>query len=1197
MLLKKNGGFFLLILISSFYLMCSDENNNNKENSWSHCKDGIDNDNDGFVDCADDECHGFVFCIIPDGGEDIEDGSIDDAVEKDSEDVDNQDEELPSNNCEFVGKKDTDNDNISDEEEGNGIIDTDRDGTPDSEDLDSDNDNILDRIEAGREDCLLSPEDFDEDGTPNYRDLDSDGDLILDSIEGIEDRDRDGLPNYLDTDSDGDGIDDIKESGDFNLNTPPIDTDGDGFPDYLDLDSDNDYLLDFEENNIGTNPLLKDTDQDSYEDYIEKALGTDPLNPNEHPQGDIYTLRYGTEQEILVSLRVPPKPVELYFLIDATPSMYSKMYSTQNSLSQELASSVIPELRATYQEIKFGLGYFKDQFNSSFPFRSLSPITDDFRTIQSLINNIPIVQGEVEFGEATYIEALYYIATGEGNNWTNNEWIGLCQSSYSLDQAQCNDTNRFGYPCYDKGNIPIVVIITDSIPTCDSCSRQYICRFTPPPHSYNSVIRTLLDKKIKLIGINLDTNGYNDLLRVILDTQSFDQYHLPLIFNFTSSNFSSLSDVLIDAVESIYLTTLIDTFIRIRELPYIDDNINAEELVETILPEGFNLYNQNDPAPTITNNNFHNVKPGTELIYRVLLSNRTILQEKRPKVIPLQLVLTETNTTTTLATKEIIILIPPESENIEITPGEEKWCKRDNECNDGIECTVDSCRNGRCIHSPENSNCNNNIQCDGEEGCKPFLAWSDNRGCIKGIKTNCYYLDECIIAACNENNMGQCIVQLIDNDHDGASKSGCRLCEGNSCIEGNDCNDYDPTINPQARENCNDSIDNDCDGLVDFQEISCPLPNDNCNTPIVIDHPGSYLGSSFQATNNYQVGCSSDNSSVDVVYELRLSQPQDIIINLSGIDASLSLMSQCGNTTTELSCFRNRLVYHNLATGTYYLIIDTTQRGAFMVEVEFLPPTTPPPNDTCATAETISITRGSNITVRGTTINANKNNPPLCSSLDRGEVYYIIQITPPLDLTIDTRGSSLYLDIRQDCSNRNNSLWCDRVNGRITLSNLQLDSLYLVVQGEFETDFELNIRGEEPIPIINVSGNEDCNTAYQIQHSRAIYLGNTTGMRNDYQASCAGQARSPDAVFYLSLTQTSEVTLSLEGSSYDTALHVRRDVCTDPNQEIGCNDDYFGLQSYLHFDQLMPGDYFIFVDGFSSGNFGSYRLYVEIVPR
>ncbi|MFH1132779.1 MAG: hypothetical protein V1754_15705 [Pseudomonadota bacterium] len=83
---------------------------------------------------------------------------------------------------------DYDGDGIPDEVEGCGGDDQDGDLLPNYADLDSDNDGILDSIEAGPE--PRNPLDSDSDGIPNYLDLDSDGDGVLD---GDEDVNGDGL--------------------------------------------------------------------------------------------------------------------------------------------------------------------------------------------------------------------------------------------------------------------------------------------------------------------------------------------------------------------------------------------------------------------------------------------------------------------------------------------------------------------------------------------------------------------------------------------------------------------------------------------------------------------------------------------------------------------------------------------------------------------------------------------------------------------------------------------------------------------------------------------------------------------------------------------------------------------------------------------------------------------------------------------
>ena len=140
--------------------------------------------------------------------------------------------------------------------------DTDGDGIPDILDLDSDNDGINDVLEAGGTDANgdgqqdgtpdpttglvgagLSPADTDSDGQPDFQDLDSDNDSVSDLIEGgsnAPDANNDGVADG--PDADGDGIVDAADGDDVNFgdsgDTAPTDTDNEGTPDYIDPDSD-----------------------------------------------------------------------------------------------------------------------------------------------------------------------------------------------------------------------------------------------------------------------------------------------------------------------------------------------------------------------------------------------------------------------------------------------------------------------------------------------------------------------------------------------------------------------------------------------------------------------------------------------------------------------------------------------------------------------------------------------------------------------------------------------------------------------------------------------------------------------------------------------------------------------------------------------------------------------------------------------
>ncbi|WP_178313110.1 HYR domain-containing protein, partial [Algibacter luteus] len=191
-------------------------------------------------------------------------------------------------------------------------LDSDGDGLPNYLDLDSDNDGILDVIEAGGNDAngdgIYGPgtsNDIDSDGIADAIDLfdntggnadvllggtpltvpDSDGDLIK-NFQDL-DSDNDAIPDIVEgqptigyvaplgslLDTDGDGINDRFDIDSGGTPIVPVDTDSDYTPDYLDLDSDGDFLFDIAES--GATRAAADGDNDGKTDNTVGANGLD----------------------------------------------------------------------------------------------------------------------------------------------------------------------------------------------------------------------------------------------------------------------------------------------------------------------------------------------------------------------------------------------------------------------------------------------------------------------------------------------------------------------------------------------------------------------------------------------------------------------------------------------------------------------------------------------------------------------------------------------------------------------------------------------------------------------------------------------------------------------------------------------------------------------------------------------------------
>ncbi len=190
------------------------------------------------------------------------------------------------------------------------ILDTDADGTEDSEDAfpeDPNEDTDTDGDGIGNN---ADPDD-DEDGQTDEHELtcgsdpldassmapDVDGDKIPDCVDSNDDTDtdEDGSPDVIDSDDDGDGQSDKDElacgSDPLDTTSLSVDTDGDAIPDCVDTDDDGDGVNDGEDafpldatedtdtdgDGIGNN-VDPDDDGDGQTDEDELACGSDPLD-------------------------------------------------------------------------------------------------------------------------------------------------------------------------------------------------------------------------------------------------------------------------------------------------------------------------------------------------------------------------------------------------------------------------------------------------------------------------------------------------------------------------------------------------------------------------------------------------------------------------------------------------------------------------------------------------------------------------------------------------------------------------------------------------------------------------------------------------------------------------------------------------------------------------------------------------------
>ena len=182
----------------------------------------------------------------------------------------------------------------------------------------------------------------------------------FDEGSGLIDTDRDGIPDSMDLDSDGDGITDANEAGDTDPVTPPVDTDGDGIPDFRDLDSDGDGLSDMAEIAAHTSPTNPDSDGDGVGDLVEVTAHTDPNDPrsNPHASGDFFFLEpymappSPARDTLVFSTNI--RRADVFFMIDTSISMQAYI----DTIRASLTSRIIPGVVAAIPDVHFGVGQF-----------------------------------------------------------------------------------------------------------------------------------------------------------------------------------------------------------------------------------------------------------------------------------------------------------------------------------------------------------------------------------------------------------------------------------------------------------------------------------------------------------------------------------------------------------------------------------------------------------------------------------------------------------------------------------------------------------------------------------------------------------------------------------------------------------------------------------------------------------------------
>ncbi|MBK6519273.1 MAG: hypothetical protein IPG04_35320 [Polyangiaceae bacterium] len=460
-------------------------------------------------------------------------------------------------------------------------------------------------------------------------------------------------------------------------------------------------------------------------------------------------------------------------------------------------------------------------------------------------------------------------------------------------------------------------------------------------------------------------------------------------------------------------------------------------------------------------------------------------------------------------------------------------CVETAQCNDGVDCTVDSCdlALGRCRFHPEPAPCDNGVHCDGLEVC------DGKQGCVPGPPLDCGDDNLCTIDTCVEETKS-CRYEPRDADGDGDPDA--------HCPPGGDCDDQDPAVASTREEVCENGVDDDCDG--DQDEDDCAEPqNDTCADALEIDAPGTYLLSTFGAAADYPTSCSPGGSERDVVAAIILpAGPRTDVVARARTDAadvSTAIAGQCGDAATELACggsftratggkvsrLRARGLGDAAVESAYPLTLTTDGGSSVVLEVSFEPETSPPANETCGSAE--DLTPGSAIDVE--IVDAAPDLSSACATT-LGELVYRVQLSEASDLDLwaasaDGDGQAV-LSLRDaDCALAEDEIACSTgLSAHVFRHSLPPGDYFIAVTATAPTTLNLLAQTSPPTA---PPADESCDSGAALPPNVTLDV-SFDDHQDDHLLGCFQPA--VDAAYELSLDQTSDVLLVQRLSAMDS---------------------------------------------------------------
>ncbi len=345
----------------------------------------------------------------------------------------------------------------------------------------------------------------------------------------------------------------------------------------------------------------------------------------------------------------------------------------------------------------------------------------------------------------------------------------------------------------------------------------------------------------------------------------------------------------------------------------------------------------------------------------------------------------------------------------------------------------------------------------------------------------------------------------------------------------------------------------------------------------------------------------------ELTYTLTLTQPSDVKIFASTVVGSGSAViglraPHCTSSGDELRCRVGStlpLFARGLAAGTYVVTVAATSPIDTVVTARVSAPTTPPPDQTCATAPPVVV----NATMP---VDLSDHEDAIKDGCFSGgpNAAYDLPLAVASDVLVVGRFSQAEagaVSFDAPACGVVDRLAC---NGGLTPVRVSKRSVppgdyRVVIADTVGALTSLTTLVRPTVPPTTVSGADLCSGAVDIPDTGGFFTGDTTTATANYGSTCdnpnAPPNGAPDQVLHLVLTQARRVVFDMTGSTYTTLLEVRvGPTCPGPVFMDACYVGFSGDRSFLDL-QLPAGSYWVIVHGYN-GEKGPFNLDVRVVP-